>query len=453
MWPHAVDWKDLRFGVEIEFIGGRPGDVALLPGWRMALDEHQVDGEGCESGSELQSPRLRWGDRAEIGAMLAQLRAAGAVVNWSCGLHVHVGIEPWGQDMVLPLLNAALVAQDALRRLLRTPEHRMIYCLPVTPTMRERYQTSPDRDCLVHRGRPQSHRCGINTAAWFDKGTVEIRYPNATLDESEVLRTVELCLRFVAGVGAGLSFPAEAEALARVLGAPESGYPAPLPAPLWYREQAWLEAALIPVLAPLCEALVPEGEILAIRPIPGGALEVAVEHPANRLLWFHFTPVPSGWTVWSSPGGVPLAIRRTALADAPVVRDLLHRAHTVNLTAGFNFSAATISLEKMEEWIAEGEGYVLTEGDQIVGTVTLWPERSLGALGVDPERGGAGYGTKLIAFAENCARRKGWTRLRLDTPVTHPWLPRFYRQLGYEPVGVTHWEGKKYDSVIMEKAL
>jgi GNAT superfamily N-acetyltransferase len=405
MWPHTVDWKNLRFGVEIEFIGGQPGEVVLLPGWTMALDEHQVDAEGWESGSELQSPPLNWSDRAEIGAMLARLRDAGLSVNWSCGLHVHVGIEPWGQELVLPLLDAALAVQDALQALVCTTAHRMIYCLPVTAAMRERYRALPARDCLVRRGRPQSHRCGINTAAWFDNGTVEIRYPNATLDEAEALRTVELCLRFVAAVGANLSLPvgAGAPVLARALGAPEGGYPAPQPAPLWHREQAWLEAALIPVLAPRCEALVPAGEILEIRPVPGGALEVAVEQlPGNRLLRFHFTPGPSGWAIWSSPDGAPLAIRRAAPEDAQAVRSLLHQAH---------------------------------------------------AAGVHPERGGAGYGARLIAFAENCARRKGWTRLQLDTPITHPWLPGFYRRLGYQPVGTAHWEGKQYDSVIMEKAL
>lgn len=453
MWPENVDWQTLRFGVEIEFIGGQPRQVALLPGWNMALDEHQVDGDGCESGSEMQTPPLRWSDRAEIGTMLARLRATGAEVNWSCGLHVHVGIEAWGQDLVLPLVDAALAMQDGLKTLLRTPEHRLIYCLPVIPAMRERYMAAPVRDSVVRKGRPQSHRCGINAASWFDKGTVEIRYPNATLDEAELLRTVELCLRFVAAVGAGLSLPAEAGELARALGAPEEGYPAPRPAPLWQREQAWLEAALIPVLAPMCEGLVPEGEILEIRPVPGGALEVAVEDPANRLHRFHFTPGPAGWAVWSAPNGMPLVIRRSTGDDAPAVRDLLHRAHAANLAAGFNFSAATIGMQEMQEWIARGEGYVLAEGERIVGTVTLWDDGRVGALGVDPERSGAGYGARLMAFAENCARRKGWARLKLDTPITHPWLPEFYRRLGYWQVGTAHWEGKRYDSVIMDKAL
>lgn len=45
------------------------------------------------------------------------------------------------------------------------------------------------------------------------------------------------------------------------------------------------------------------------------------------------------------------------------------------------------------------------------------------------------------------------TRLRLDTPETHPWLPAFYGRLGYRPTGTVQWEGKRYRSVWLEKRL
>ena len=203
MWPRTVDWEELRFGVEIEFVGGNPAAVELLPGWVMAFDELQVDDTGEDSGAELKPPPLLWRDREQMRVMLDRLKATGARANWSCGLHVHVGLEPWGQDIVLPLVDAALAHQDALRGLLRTAEDRLIHCPPVVPAMRDRYLVNPERASLVRRGRPQSHRCGINAAAWFDFGTVEIRYPNGSLEYDEVGNTVELCLRFVAAVGRG----------------------------------------------------------------------------------------------------------------------------------------------------------------------------------------------------------------------------------------------------------
>lgn len=294
MWPRSIDWKALRFGVEFEFVGADPKAVELLPGWMMALDEHQYDESGRESGSELKPPPIRWEDRAQIRQMLDRLRALGAEANWSCGLHVHVGLEPWGQEILLPLIDAALSCQAALRELFQTPEHRMVFCPPVTPEMRERYLASPERPALVHRGRPESHRCGINAAAWFDIGTVEIRLPNGSLEYETVMRTVELCLRLVAAVGAGRSLPGEAAALAEALGAPACGYPPPVPAPLWHHERLWLEDALIPSLAPIVEKLVPEGEILHIRPVPSGLL-VAVEDPDDRRSDFRFRLTPGGW--------------------------------------------------------------------------------------------------------------------------------------------------------------
>lgn len=66
-----------------------------------------------------------------------------------------------------------------------------------------------------------------------------------------MLRTVELCLRFVAGVGGGRHLPGEPPALAAALGAPADGDPPPEAAPLWYRERLWLEEALMATLRPV----------------------------------------------------------------------------------------------------------------------------------------------------------------------------------------------------------
>lgn len=282
MFPLSMDWRELRFGVEIEFVDADPAAVERLPGWSMGPDDRQVAGTGEESGGELQSPPLSWTDRDQIREMLARLAALNARANWSCGLHVHVGLAPWGQDLVIPLIDAALDCQDGLRALLQTPDHRMIFCPPVTAALLSRYLANPVRPSLTHRGRPQSHRCGINIAAWFDNQTVEIRYANATLKYDQLIRTVELCLRFVAAVGAGRRLPGEAGELAAALGAPANGYPPPQHPPLWHRERMWLEEALLPVVTPQVEALVPGGEVHHIRPTADGLL-VAVETEDDRL--------------------------------------------------------------------------------------------------------------------------------------------------------------------------
>jgi len=300
-YPLDVDWKSLRFGVEIEFIEGKPLEVELPAGWSMLTNELQVDERGMPSGAELTSPQLTWDERDQIRLMTERLKATGAAANWSCGLHVHVDLSAWGESVVAPLLDAALATQDALRRLLRAADHRLIFCPPVTRKMRARYAAEPVSRALHNPGRPQSHRCGINARAWYDIGTVEIRYANGSLEYDEIARTVELCLRWTAAVGAARALPDDPEALARALGAPADGYPPPLEPPLWHLERMWLEDALIPVLAPLVTGRMPDGEIHTIRPEPGGRLLVEAEGGDGGIRLFRARPTARGWELTDHP--------------------------------------------------------------------------------------------------------------------------------------------------------
>ncbi|MBB3108908.1 hypothetical protein FHS18_000960 [Paenibacillus phyllosphaerae] len=292
----TIEWTSIRFGVEIEYVGGTPDEVELLPGWTMARDELQIDDTGRESGSELQTPPLSWVDREQLSIMLERLQASGAAANWSCGLHVHVDLSAWGAPIVPALIDSAMQMQDALRQLLQMSPHRALFCPPVIEAMRGRFKLEPGPGAVRNAGRPQSHRCGINVAAFYDIGTVEIRYANGSLAYDEVIRTVELCLRFVAAVGAGAGnqLPNDPLPLARRLGAPEAGYPQASEPPRWYRERMWLEDALIPVFAPMIPELVPSGEIHHILPGSEGLI-VAIENPEGQLSRFTFRATAEGW--------------------------------------------------------------------------------------------------------------------------------------------------------------
>ncbi|QRG65902.1 amidoligase family protein [Brevibacillus choshinensis] len=294
MKPFAMNWKALHFGVEIEFVGGKPEVVELLPGWTMALDERQIDDTGEESGSELQTPPILWKDREQIREMLLRLHATGARVNWNCGLHIHVSLEPWGEEAIPDFIEAALQHQESVKNLFNTSEDRLVYCPPVTREMRDRFISAPGDAALRHTGRPQSHRCGINLAAWYDNRTVEIRYANGTLNYGEVIRTVEFCLRFIAAIGARRKLPCNPEQMAAELGVPLSGYPRPIPAPLWYRERIWLENMLVPIVTPIVNSLVRHSEILQILPRPDGLL-VVVENSDGEIFRYLFHLSADGW--------------------------------------------------------------------------------------------------------------------------------------------------------------
>lgn len=294
MWPKTVHWKNLKFGIEIEFIGGEPEQLELLPGWVMSLDELQIDETGAESGSELKPPPILWEERKQIEVMLTRLKEQGATANWSCGLHVHIGLEPWGQDIVLPLLDAALLYQNSIQTVMNTSEHRLLFCPPVTQEMRQRFITNPSPEAILHKGRPQSHRCGINLATWFEIHTVEIRYANGSLDYNEMLNTIEFCLRFVAAIGAGHKLPSDPGAMAMELGVAANGFPPAIPPPRWFKERSWLEDLLIPILKSHAADLIQDGEIHHIVPVPEGLL-VAIENSDGKLSKYIFRPPADGW--------------------------------------------------------------------------------------------------------------------------------------------------------------
>ncbi len=149
-----------------------------------------------------------------------------------------------------------------------------------------------------------------------------------------------------------------------------------------------------------------------------------------------------------------MQFRRAGLEDAEVLQALLHRAYAANAATGFNFTAATTDLALVHETIATAETWLLEAEGRLLGTVTLRRQASsINWLAVDPPAQGQGLGARLLAFAEARARQCGRRTIQLDTPVTHPWLPAFYQRHGFRRQRVTHWEGKAYDSVILEKAL
>lgn len=299
MYPRDVSWDSLRFGVEIEFVEADPAAVSLLPGWTMDTDERQRVLSGADSGGELKPGKLTWTERDQIAHMFEALVRVGGAVNWSCGLHVHVGLDPWGAGILEPLIEAALDTHDALHALFQTAPHRDVFAPPLTAAQRDAWREGPCEAALRHHGNPLSARCGVNVAAWYDFGTVEFRYPNATLVPEEVCRTVELCLRWVAAVGRGESLPTDAHDLVRSLGAPASGYPPPHAEPLWHRHESLLTEVLRPVLQPLIASKVPDAQILFVRPTTEGCFMAKTDRSGQGNHRFFFQPHTLGFTLTS----------------------------------------------------------------------------------------------------------------------------------------------------------
>lgn len=154
-------------------------------------------------------------------------------------------------------------------------------------------------------------------------------------------------------------------------------------------------------------------------------------------------------------------IRRAVSTDAPTLRALLNSAYRPLAEAGMNFTAATQDEERTRGFIEAREVYVIERAGELVGTITLRDRVDqagtrhiyINGLAVCPDRQGQGLGRALLHFAEGVARERGVATLRLDTAKPATDLIELYTRAGYRIFGERHWQGKTYDSVIMEKVL
>jgi GNAT superfamily N-acetyltransferase len=104
--------------------------------------------------------------------------------------------------------------------------------------------------------------------------------------------------------------------------------------------------------------------------------------------------------------------------------------------------------------IADGQAWVLEEGDRLAGVLVL-EDAPGGALLLDnvavaPSAQGKGHGRALVAFAEEEARRRGHGEVRLYTNVLMVENLALYGRLGFRETGRVSEKG--YERVYMAKA-
>lgn len=103
--------------------------------------------------------------------------------------------------------------------------------------------------------------------------------------------------------------------------------------------------------------------------------------------------------------------------------------------------------------IAGGHVHVLDER-RVLGVLVLIAEPDamlLDNVAVDPAAQGRGHGRRLLAFAEDAARRQGLRRICLYTNVAMTENLRLYARLGY--VETHRGEQHGFSRVFMEKSL
>jgi GNAT superfamily N-acetyltransferase len=146
-------------------------------------------------------------------------------------------------------------------------------------------------------------------------------------------------------------------------------------------------------------------------------------------------------------------IRRAEAADRAAVERIVRDAYGIYVERIGKPPAPV--LDDYAALIADGAVSVLEDADgRLAAIIVLLPKPDhllLDNIAVRPDRQGRGLGRRLVAFAEDEARRLGYAELRLYTHQKMTENIALYTRLGFVETGRGQEAG--YDRVFMTKRL
>ncbi len=209
------------FGTESCYIGGsystyeardRQGrtwkamsDASITCQKKTAAGGKQIAGRGYSV--EIVSPVLSYSDIEDLQEIVRQFRRAGAFVNKSCGIHIHIDASRHTPATLKNLVNLMAQKEDILYRALQIAPERLQYCQKVNERLiavinQRKPQTLQSLADLWYAGSCGSRTAhynvsryrGLNLHATFTKGTVEFRLFNSTTHAGEIKAYIQFCL-------------------------------------------------------------------------------------------------------------------------------------------------------------------------------------------------------------------------------------------------------------------
>ena len=237
-----MEMKDQRFGIEIELTGlsrlraaqvmaeyfGTPvshdggyyGIYSVLDGqsrrWKV-MSDGSITTEKKEGrriipadstySVELVSPICKYEDIETIQEIVRKLRAAGAIANASCGIHVHVDASHHNANTLRNITNIMASKEDLIYKVLQVNVAReRSYCKKVEQSFleelnRKKPKTLEDVSRIWYNGNDGRHEhyhnsryhC-LNLHSVFQKGTIEFRLFNGTTHAGKIKAYIQLCL-------------------------------------------------------------------------------------------------------------------------------------------------------------------------------------------------------------------------------------------------------------------
>lgn len=186
--------------------------------WKIMSDS-SIDAEYKENGKyhrtsastfrvEVVSPKLEYSEMEKLQEVVRTVRKAGAKVNSSCGIHVHIDGANHTAKSLRNLLGIMYAKEDLLFKALQVNPDRVYYCKQtrknvLLATRKEKnitidklrniwYADYPHEDQDAHYNHSRYH--ALNLHAMFTKGTVEFRLFNSTLHAGEIRSYITLAL-------------------------------------------------------------------------------------------------------------------------------------------------------------------------------------------------------------------------------------------------------------------
>lgn len=142
-----------------------------------------------------------------------------------------------------------------------------------------------------------------------------------------------------------------------------------------------------------------------------------------------------------------MQIRKAQVADADALASCIDAAYA-------QYASRIPDLPPVSEGCADeiinNQVWVAVEDDKIVGGLFLVHHdeaMKLANVAVHPAHTGKGLGRDLIAFAENEAKKQGFSEVHLNTHVAMPENVQFYIRLGWKEIS------REGNSVSMRKLL
>ena len=163
---------------------------------------------------EMVTPKLTYAELPKLQECVRQVRHAGAKVNGSCGIHVHVDAANHNRQSLKNLIGIMYSKEDILFKALRVSDARASqWCQKVREPMLQKarrlsseetkdlteleeiwYEGFENEDTNRHSHYNDSRYYALNLHAVFFHGTVEFRCFNSSLHAGKVAAYVNLCL-------------------------------------------------------------------------------------------------------------------------------------------------------------------------------------------------------------------------------------------------------------------